>query len=68
MTERAKTLMRYSKEELAEKCDILELNNQALKEGLEIQYKNCLALFDAKTEVYKTFERLMKIGACGKCK
>lgn len=61
MTERAEKLMRYSKQDLAERCDVLERNIKALKEGIEIQYQNCLALFDAKSLVYKTMVNLVNL-------
>ena len=40
MTERAEKLMRYSKKDLAERCDILERNIKSLKEGIEILYSS----------------------------
>lgn len=49
------TLMRWSKEKLAEHIMMLEHNINALKESFENQYSNCLRLLDDMKLLNKTF-------------
>jgi hypothetical protein len=49
------TLMRWSKEELAEHIMMLEHNINALNESFENQYSNCLKLLDDMKLLNKTF-------------
>ena len=49
------TLMRWSKEDLAEHVMMLEHNINALKESFENQYSNCLKLLDDMKLFNKTF-------------
>lgn len=49
------TLMRWSKEELAEHIIMLEHNINALNESFENQYSNCLKLVDDMKLLNKTF-------------
>ena len=55
------TLMRWSKEELAEHIMMLEHNINALKESFEIQYSNCLKLLDDMKLLNKTFGEAKEI-------
>ena len=41
-----KTLLGYTKEELAEYCLNLEHNNKALKMQFEVQYQNCVKIIN----------------------
>lgn len=61
--QRVKTLMRYSRKDLAEKCAILEHNNKALKESLEIQYQNCVTLVDDMSMLNKRFKEARRLYA-----
>ena len=49
------TLMRWSKEDLAEHIMMLEHNINALKESFENQYSNCLKLVDDMKLLNRTF-------------
>lgn len=55
------TLMRWSKEELAEHIMMLEHNINVLKESFENQYSNCLKLVDNMSLLNRTFREAKEI-------
>lgn len=58
---RTKTLLRYSRQDLAERCAILESNNKILKEKFEIQYQNCMKIVNDMSLLNETFKKAQKL-------
>ena len=58
--DRVKTLMRYSKKDLAERIAILEHNNKAINERFEIQYSNCMRIVEDMNLLNSEMKKLRK--------
>lgn len=58
---RVKQLLRYSRKDLAEKCEILENNNSVLIGRFEIQYQNCMKLIDDMNLLNEEFKKAKKL-------
>ena len=50
-----RTLLGWSKEELADYCIMLEHNINAISESFDIQYNNCLKMLDDMKLINKTY-------------
>jgi hypothetical protein len=51
-----KTLMGYTKQQLIEFIRILEHNNESMKITLEMQYRNCIKIFEDMNLFNETYE------------
>ena len=49
------TLLKWSKEELADYCIMLEHNINAISESFDNQYNNCLKILDDMKLINKTY-------------
>ena len=50
-----RTLLAWSKNELADYCIMLEHNINVISESLDIQYNNCLKMLDDMKLINKTY-------------
>jgi hypothetical protein len=55
------TLMNMSKKQLVELIEVLEHNNQALKDHMDIQYRNAMEIFGGIEEFKKRHNSNLKL-------
>ena len=60
-SERIKTLLNYSKKELAEKCAMLEHKLSVSKERFEVQYQNFNNLLEDMNMLNNEFKKVSKL-------